>query len=140
MRRFVHQVCLGEFGVKVCDRFVRVDIRFERGRDRSLGEQLPVNVLEEGVLLQLSRIPSRSETVFRVSVEELTWILLGSQSFGRTGGLTSIERTHSFNKLLSVFSDYTAGELDLAETAVRKASRSASFRSKYARREGEGRT
>ena len=71
VRRLVEQVGLGELGVKVGDRLVRVDVGLERRRDLALGEEVPVDRLEEGVLLELGGVALRTEAVLRVAVEEL---------------------------------------------------------------------
>lgn len=59
-RRLVKQVGLGELGIKVGDRLVRVDVGLERRGDLPSGEVVPVDGFEEGVLLELGGVAGSS--------------------------------------------------------------------------------
>lgn len=61
---------VGELGVKVGNTLIRVDNGLERRRDLLLVEQVPVNRLEERVLLELGRTALGAKTVLRVAVEQ----------------------------------------------------------------------
>jgi hypothetical protein len=63
---------VGELGIKVGYRFVRVDNRFERRSNLLLVQQVPVDRREEWVGLQLVGAVSGAKSVEGVSVEQLT--------------------------------------------------------------------
>lgn len=116
--RLVKQVGLGELGVKVGDRLVRVDVGLERRRDLTLGEEVPVDRLEEGVLLELCGVALGAEAVLRVAVQELRGEGTASQSVDGVSCDGTEEETHALDKLLAVFANHSSRELDLAETAA----------------------
>ena len=128
VRSLVEQVGLGEFGVKVGDRLVRVDVGLERRRHGSLSEQVPVDRLEERMLLQFGGVSLCTETVLRVSVQELRrvrWQKSGtSAELIAATKIISIPRkhnqTHPFDELLAVLADDATRELDLAEAAAQR--------------------
>lgn len=67
----LEDVGLGELGVKVGDRLVRVDKRLERRGDLARFEGDPVDRFEERVLFELFGVALRAEPVSRIPVQKL---------------------------------------------------------------------
>lgn len=95
----------GKLGVKVGHRLVRVHNGLERRRDLLAVQLLPVDGLEERVLLELGRPTLRTKAVLGVTVEELR---------SDRGSGYNVSTTHALDKLLAIITNYMLREADLA--------------------------